>query len=237
VIPRDFHLDPVREFPGHVDSCGSAKAPTIRVSFPLHVMNGEPRPGVKRGGTVNIVTTPRSECSCRQHSASTSTPMSARGKQPLAASVRHQAAGRRESLSREDATLVTIVPPSGYAEEMKAAAAAAAAGPALFAAPGAAPAAVRRLPRLRRVLPSAAGAKAPAGGGDKKSRRAYRQSVTVWRQDHALFKNGARSGANRLPLLLIGAIARDARHGLFSASVTRLETREQPATISFFGRR
>jgi len=40
-----------------------------------------------------------------------------------------------KSLSREDATLVTIVPPSGYAEEMKAAAAAAAAGPAAVAAP------------------------------------------------------------------------------------------------------
>src|SRR5258707_14164972 len=43
-----------------------------------------------------------------------------------------------KSLTREDVTLVTIVPPSGYAEEMKAAAAAAAAGTAAAAAPGAA---------------------------------------------------------------------------------------------------
>src|SRR5712672_3526230 len=71
-----------------------------------------------------------------------------------------------KSLTREDVTLVTIVPPSGYAEEIKAAAAAAAAagGAAAAAAPGAAPAAGAKAP--------AAGAKAPAAakpaGGDKK---------------------------------------------------------------------
>src|SRR5207248_2741007 len=46
-----------------------------------------------------------------------------------------------KSLAREDITLVTIVPPSGYAEEQKAAAAAAAAAATGVPAPGAAPAA------------------------------------------------------------------------------------------------
>ena len=78
-----------------------------------------------------------------------------------------------KSLSREDVTLVTIVPPSGYAEEIKAAAAAAAAGPAAAAAPGAAPAAGAAAAPAARLLRGwckapAAGAKAPAGGGDKK---------------------------------------------------------------------
>ena len=90
-----------------------------------------------------------------------------------------------KSLMREDATLVTIVPPSGYAEEQKAAAAAAAAaaagavaapgaaapaaGAAAPAAPGAAPAAaaVAAAPAAGAAAP-AAGAKAPAGGGEKK---------------------------------------------------------------------
>ena len=76
-----------------------------------------------------------------------------------------------KSLSREDVTLVTIVPPSGYAEELKAAAAAAAAGPAAAAAPGAAaaPAAGAAAPAAAGAAAApAAGAKAPAGGGDKK---------------------------------------------------------------------
>ena len=56
VIPRDFHLDPVRDFPLHVDFMRLGEGATIRVSIPLHIQNAEAAPGVKRGGTVNIVT-------------------------------------------------------------------------------------------------------------------------------------------------------------------------------------
>jgi ribosomal protein bL25 (Ctc-form) len=56
VIPRDFHLDPVRDFPIHVDFMRLGEGATIRVSVPLHIQNAESSPGVKRGGTVNIVT-------------------------------------------------------------------------------------------------------------------------------------------------------------------------------------
>src|ERR1700709_41306 len=64
VIPRDFHLDPVRDFPIHVDFMRLGEGATIRVSIPLHIVNGESAPGVKRGGTVNIVThTIELECS------------------------------------------------------------------------------------------------------------------------------------------------------------------------------
>src|ERR1700750_2671686 len=64
VIPRDFHLDPVRDFPIHVDFMRLGEGATIRISVPLHVQNGEASPGVKRGGPVNIVThTIELECS------------------------------------------------------------------------------------------------------------------------------------------------------------------------------
>src|SRR5579872_4839542 len=64
VIPRDFHLDPVRDFPIHVDFMRLGEGATIRVSVPLHIQNAESAPGVKRGGTVNIVThTIELECS------------------------------------------------------------------------------------------------------------------------------------------------------------------------------
>src|ERR1700729_2616906 len=55
VIPRDFALDPVKDFPIHVDFLRLGQGATIRVSVPLHVIGAESSPGVKRGGTVNIV--------------------------------------------------------------------------------------------------------------------------------------------------------------------------------------
>jgi large subunit ribosomal protein L25 len=167
VIPRDFHLDPVRDFPIHVDFMRLGEGATIRISVPLHVQRAEASPGVKRGGTVNIVThTIDLEC------AAENIP------QYLEADVGALEIGYSlhlsdiklptgvKALSREDATLVTIVPPSGYAEEQKAAAAAAAGAPAAGSAPAAAaPAAAA--PAAGAAAP-AAGAKAPAGGGDKK---------------------------------------------------------------------
>jgi large subunit ribosomal protein L25 len=158
VIPRDFHLDPVRDFPLHVDFMRLGEGATIRVSIPLHVVKAEASPGVKRGGTVNIVThTIDLECKVDNIPQFVEADVSdLEISHSLHLSDIKLPEGVR-SLMREDATLVTIVPPSGYAEEMKAAGAAAAA-PA--AAGAAAPAAGAAAP--------AAGAKAPAGGGDKK---------------------------------------------------------------------
>src|SRR5439155_21488628 len=173
VIPRDFHLDSVRDFPLHVDFMRLGEGATIRVSVPLRVQNGEASPGVKRGGTVNIVThTIDLECSVDNIPQYIEADVSGLEiSYSLHLSDIKLPAGVK-SLSREDATLVTIVPPSGYAEEMKAAAAAAAAGPAAVAAPGSAPApgaAAAAAPAAGGAAAApAAGAKAPAGGGDKK---------------------------------------------------------------------
>ena len=159
VIPRDFHLDPVRDFPVHVDFMRLGEGATIRVSVPLHVVGAETAPGVKRGGTVNIVThTIDIECAVDNIPQYIEADVSS-----LEISYSLHLSDVKlptgvKSLSREDATLVTIVPPSGYAEEQKAAAA----GAAAAAAPGAAAA-----PAAGAAAP-AAGAKAPAGGGDKK---------------------------------------------------------------------
>jgi large subunit ribosomal protein L25 len=133
---------------------------------------------VKRGGTVNIVThTIDLECSVDNIPQYVEADVSSLEiNHSLHLSDITLPAGVK-SLSREDVTLVTIVPPSGYAEELKAAAAAAAAaGTAAVAAPGAAPAAgaAAAAPAAGAAAPAAgakapaAGAKAPAGGGDKK---------------------------------------------------------------------
>jgi large subunit ribosomal protein L25 len=175
VIPRDFHLDPVRDFPIHVDFMRLGEGATIRISVPLHVQRAEVSPGVKRGGTVNIVTHAIDlECSAENIP------------QFVEADVGELEIGHSlhlldiklptgvKALTREEVTLVTIVPPSGYAEEQKAAAAAAAAAGALAPAAGAAPAPAAApaggaapAPAAGAAAP-AAPAKAPAGGDKKK---------------------------------------------------------------------
>ena len=55
VIPRDFQLDTLRDLPLHVDFMRLGEGATIRVNIPVHVVNAEQSPGVKRGGTVSIV--------------------------------------------------------------------------------------------------------------------------------------------------------------------------------------
>jgi large subunit ribosomal protein L25 len=167
VIPRDFHLDPVKDFPIHVDFMRLGEGATIRISVPLHVVKAESAPGVKRGGTVNIVAHAVDlECSVENIPQFIEVDV---GSLEIGYSL-HLSDVKLptgvKALTREDATLVTIVPPSGYAEEQKAAAAAAAGA----AAPGAAPAAAA--PAAGAAAPAAgaapAAAKAPAGGDKKK---------------------------------------------------------------------
>jgi len=160
VIPRDFHLDPVRDVPIHVDFLRLGEGATIRVSIPLHILNAETAPGVKRGGAVNIVTH-AIDLECSADSIPQFIEADVGGLEishSLHLSDIKLPAGVK-TLSREDVTLVTIVPPSGYAEEQKAAAAATAAGPAAAAAPAAGAAA---------PAAGAAPAKAPAAGDKKK---------------------------------------------------------------------
>jgi len=154
VIPRDFHLDPVKDFPIHVDFMRLGQGATIRVSVPLHVVGSEGAPGVKRGGTVNIVThTLDLECLAENIPQFIEADVSALEiNHSLHISDVKLPTGVK-TLSREDATLVTIVPPSGYGEEQKAAGAAAAPAAAAPAAAGKAPAAAAKAP--------AAAAKAP----------------------------------------------------------------------------
>src|SRR6476659_3843070 len=58
VIPRDFQLDPVKDLPVHVDFLRLGEGAQIRVRIPVHIINTDQSPGVKRGGAVNIVAHP-----------------------------------------------------------------------------------------------------------------------------------------------------------------------------------
>lgn len=55
VIPRDFQLDPVKDAPLHVDFLRITKDSVLTVEIPVHFVNEEDSPGLKRGGVLNIV--------------------------------------------------------------------------------------------------------------------------------------------------------------------------------------
>jgi large subunit ribosomal protein L25 len=165
VIPRDFQLDPVKDLPVHVDFMRLGVGAMIRVRIPVHVVNADQAPGVKRGGTINIVThavevmvsadqIPESiDVDVSELDINYSKHLSEVGL-PTGVKV----------VGDPNQTLVTIVPPSGYAEEMKAAAEAAAAA----ATAAAAPAAGAPAEGAPGAAPGAAPAAAPAGGAPQK---------------------------------------------------------------------
>jgi large subunit ribosomal protein L25 len=55
VLPKDYQLDPVRDFTMHVDFLRIGKDTVVTVSIPVHFLNEEASPGLKRGGVLNIV--------------------------------------------------------------------------------------------------------------------------------------------------------------------------------------
>lgn len=55
VIPRDYQLDPVRDFALHVDFLRIGKGSRITLEIPVHFANQEKCPGLKRGGVLNVV--------------------------------------------------------------------------------------------------------------------------------------------------------------------------------------
>lgn len=128
VLPRDYQLDVVTDRPLHVDFFRLIPGSRVRIRVPVHVENREASPGVKKGGTVNIVL----------HSVEVLAPVDAIPESitidltglDFADSVHMSALklpeGCRPLEARTDLTVVTIVPPTVMAEEAPAPAAAAA---------------------------------------------------------------------------------------------------------------
>jgi len=150
VIPRDYQLDPVKDQPLHVDFLRLKAGASLRVQVPVHFINQEICPGIKRGGSLNIV----------RHAIEMRVPADAIPESVVAdlASLQINDSvhitdiplpDRCKPTQRErDFTIATISPPLVAAEEPAAAASAAAAAAApeakgvkAGAAPAAAPAA------------------------------------------------------------------------------------------------
>ena len=55
VLPKDYQLHPVKDFPLHVDFLRVAKGATVTVEIPLNIINEDISVGLKSGGALNIV--------------------------------------------------------------------------------------------------------------------------------------------------------------------------------------
>lgn len=55
VLPKDYQVDPIRDFVTHVDFLRVGKDSRVVVDIPVHFANEEKSPGLKRGGVLNIV--------------------------------------------------------------------------------------------------------------------------------------------------------------------------------------
>jgi large subunit ribosomal protein L25 len=151
-LPRDYQLDPVKDFPIHIDFLRLAEGQEIRVTVPVHVVGQETSPGVKRGGTVQIV----------QHALELVVPTDAIPEFVEVSVAELDIGGtihlsdvtlpeRARAIGQEDVTIATVVVPTVTREEPAAAAA---------EAPVAEPAAAGG----KAAAPAAAAPAKPAGG-------------------------------------------------------------------------
>ncbi|OYX70841.1 MAG: 50S ribosomal protein L25/general stress protein Ctc [Rhizobiales bacterium 32-66-11] len=130
VIPRDYQLDPVKDLPLHVDFLRVSAGARVTVEVPVHFVKQEASPGLKAGGTLNIVHH-AVELDCPAESIPDHIAVDLTGVQ-LGASLHLSSVTLPEgvvSALNGDDTLATVVAPSGLkdAEADDAAAAAASA--------------------------------------------------------------------------------------------------------------
>lgn len=121
-IPRDYQLDVVKDIPLHIDFLRLAEGQEINVEVPLHITGQEASPGLKHGGTLQII----------EHAIELTVPSNAIP-DFITLSVAELNIGDvihlkdvtlpkgAKAVLPEDATLLSIVAPSGMQEEETAA--------------------------------------------------------------------------------------------------------------------
>jgi large subunit ribosomal protein L25 len=147
VLPRDYQLDVVTDRPLHVDFLRLKAGARVRIQTPVHVINQDRSPGIKRGGALNLVLH-AIELWAPAEAIPDSVTIDLAGLD-IGDSVHVSAVKLPEGCkpvdTRGDFTIATVVPPTVYVEEAPVVAAAAAApafpgAPAAPTAPGATPA-------------------------------------------------------------------------------------------------
>lgn len=170
VLPRDVQFHPVNDAPLHVDFLRVSAETRVRVNVPVAFLFPEKSPGIKRGGTLNVVHH-EIEIMCAPDKIPARFEVSLEGLQindAIHLSALNLGKDVKLTTHEKDFTIATIAVPSAVRSENEAAAATPAAGAATVAAPaaGAAPAAAA----AKGAAPAAAakGAAAPAAAAAKK---------------------------------------------------------------------
>src|SRR5215212_5712191 len=121
-IPRDYQLDPVKDFPVHIDFLRLAEGQSIKVTVPVHVVGQEASPGLKRGGALQVV----------EHAIELLVPVDAIPDSVEVSIAQLDIGGTvhlsdvtlpegAKAVAQDDVTLVTVVAPSGMDDEAAAA--------------------------------------------------------------------------------------------------------------------
>jgi large subunit ribosomal protein L25 len=174
VLPRDTQFDPLTDRPLHVDFLRVSENTRVRVAIPVSFLNAEKSPGIKRGGTLNIVHH-EIEILCAPDKIPSTFEVSLEGLQindAVHLSALKLPADVKLTTREKDFTIATIAVPSAIRSENEAAAAAAAA-PAAAAVPagGAVPAegaAAAATPAAGAAAAAPAAGAAAAGAAAKK---------------------------------------------------------------------
>ncbi len=160
VLPRDVQFDPVSDRPLHVDFLRVSSNTRVRVAVPVAFLNAEKSPGIKRGGTLNVVHH-EIEIMCAPDKIPARFEVSLEGLQindAIHLSALNLSKDIKLTTHEKDFTIATIAVPSAVRSENEAAASAAAAPAAATAAPAAGAAA---------AAPAAGAAAAPAAAAKK----------------------------------------------------------------------
>jgi large subunit ribosomal protein L25 len=164
VLPRDVQLDPVTDRPLHFDFLRVSEDSTIHVAVPVHFINQDKSPGLRRGGVLNIV---RHEIDMvvRANAIPDHITVDLAGTDigtSIHISMIQIPEGARVTITDRDFTVATVAAPTVEKAPETVVAAESVAG----AAAGAAPAAGGAAPSAPGSAPAKAPAKAPAGKKD-----------------------------------------------------------------------
>jgi large subunit ribosomal protein L25 len=166
-LPRDVQLHPVNDQPLHADFMRVSPKTRITVAVPVHFVNQERAPGLKRGGILNIVRHDL-DLICMADNIPDHISVDLDG-YDIGDSIHISAVtlpeGTKSAISERDFTIASIAAPSAVRDEAREAAAAAAA-----AATAEVPAAGAAAPGAPGAAPGAA-APAAAGGEEKKEKK------------------------------------------------------------------
>ena len=127
-LPKDVQFHPVTDRPMHVDFLRIAEHATVTVHVPIHFINEEASPGIKRGGVLNAVRHDL-ELVCDAAEIPEEVVIDLTGLDigdSLHISQVKLPEGTASAITDEDFTVATIVAPSGVKSEAAEAAAAAA---------------------------------------------------------------------------------------------------------------